>query len=196
MKKKILSIITILLMVAMLFSLTACGDKSSKNDSDEEAASPKDVVKEFLGYVEDGKFSKASKLVDWTLAYKVYYDSYGDYDYSEIEEMSKKDIKDFEEDYEYDIEYAQEAFEDYQDEVEDQYSFKIDADIGKAKKEKGTKKIYKVEADVTMTWKDDKKSDEETSDDEIEFYLIKDGDEYRIIGGVYDVRYMLSDLYW
>ena len=31
---------------------------------------------------------------------------------------------------------------------------------------------------------------------DVEFYLIKDGDEYKIIDGVYQTRYLLSDLYW
>ena len=200
MKKKLLNVVAILLMVAMLVSLTACGDDSSKkSEKEESASSPKAVIEEFLGYVEDGKFSKASKLVDWTFTYKVYddsYYSYDEYDYSEIEEMSKKEIKEYEEDNDYSIEYAQEAFEDYESEVKDMYSFKLNADVEKGEKVKGTKNIYKVEAELEMVWQEKKKDDEETSSKDVEFYLIKDGDEYKIIDGVYQTRYLLSDLYW
>lgn len=195
MKKKVLSIVAILVMFAMLVSLTACGNDKKKEE--EVASSPKDAVEQFLEYVEAGRFSKASKLVDWTLTYKTYEEGYSYYDsvdYEEIEDMSSKEIKEYEDDNESDIEYAETSFESYKSTIDDLASFKIDADLEKAEKVDGTKNIYLVEADIEMTYKEDKKDDEETEDDTIEFYVMKDGEEYKIIDGVYDVKYMISDI--
>lgn len=195
MEKKVLSIVAILVMFVMLVSLTACG--SNKKKEEEVASSPKDAVEQFLDYVEAGRFSKASKLVDWTLTYKTYEEGYSYYDsvdYEEIEDMSSKEIKEYEDDNESDIEYAETSFESYKSTIDDLASFKIDADLEKAEKVDGTKNIYLVEADIEMTYKEDKKDDEETEDDTIEFYVMKDGEEYKIIDGVYDVKYMISDI--
>lgn len=195
MKKKVLSIVAILVMFVMLVSLTACGKDKKKEE--EVASSPKDAVEQFLDYVEAGRFSKASKLVDWTLTYKTYEEGYSYYDsvdYEEIEDMSSKEIKEYEDDNESDIEYAETSFESYKSTIDDLASFKIDADLEKAEKVDGTKNIYLVEADIEMTYKEDKKDDEETEDDTIEFYVMKDGEEYKIIDGVYDVKYMISDI--
>lgn len=198
MKKKILSIITILLMFVMLITLTGCGNESKK-DEEETASSPKEVVEEFLGYVEEGKFSKASKLIDWTLAYKVddenYY-SYEDYDFEALEDMPSKEIKEYKNDNEDDIEYFKNYFESYETDVDDMASFKININLEDDEKVDGTKNIYLVEAEVEMNWKIEKDDDEETSTETIEFYIMKDDGEYKIIDGITDIRYMLADMTW
>lgn len=193
MKKKILSIVAILLMFAMLVSLTACGDEEKEDDDDKDSAStPKEAVEEFLGYIEKGKFSKASDLVDWTLSYKTYDDGYY-LDYEEIEDMSSREKREYEDDNEADIESAENYFESYETSIDELDSFKIKVDIDDAEKVEGTKKIYKVEAEVEMKGKEDRRDDENTKEDTITFYVMKDDGECKIINGVYDVRYMISD---
>ena len=202
MKRKLLGICSIILVFVALIGLTACDDKNKENNEKKEEAisSPEKVVESFLEYVENGELTKASKLVDWTFSFKTYdegyYSYYDDFDFKGLEDMSTSEINEYKEDKKSDIENAKNSFEDYSNSIKNMNKFKIRSKVENGEKEDNTKNIYEVSADVKFEYQEKENDKEDTLDEEIDFYIIEKNGKYYIIDGVYDVKKMISDMYW
>jgi hypothetical protein len=183
MKKKILSIMTIIaLLTAMLFGLTACGNK---NDEEESKSGPESVVEDYFEYIGKLNFEKAFKLIDWT-AYSMVQNE--DYDYDEIEdkydeyaEENEDDLDGLQDSVDYISAYYEEALEDYE-----VFSIKVKK-VEDAEKVDGTKNTYSVKIKVALKISEEDDEDYDVDKTETyEVYVMKSGSDYKIIGGIDD----------
>jgi hypothetical protein len=171
----------IALLVAMLIGLTACGSEDSKNKKDEESTSgPEAVVQDYFEYIGNLKFSKAFKLIDWA-AYSMIENE--DYDYDEIEDEYEEYIETNEDDINDLEDYVDDLAVTLEEEIENYGKYTITVNnVEDAEKVEGTKNIYVVEIEVAMKIETD--DDVEENTDEYDVFVMKNGNDYYIIGGI------------
>lgn len=178
MKKKILSILLMIaLMAGTLVGLTACGDNDSKESS--SSSSPETVVKEFIKNVEGKKADKIVKQIDMVgiAAWNSCYGDYEDYD---------DNYEDYQEEYDdLDKDEVEEYLDSLEEEMQEEFDYidKIKIEIKKindAEKVEDTKNLYSVNAKLKVSVTED--DDTETDTTTVDFYLMKKGGKYYIVG--------------
>ena len=181
MKSKILNLITItILLVAMLFGLTACENKEEKTSK----MTPESVAEDYFKNISKNDFSKAFKLIDWQ-GYVMVSEEY--YNYSEIEDR----YDEFSEEYKDKIQQMEEYVNSFSGTIESEYGsyekFNIEVkNVEKAKKVEGTKNLYSVGIKVNLEIQKDEGDIVEKDTKTYEIYVMKKDSKYYIIGGIDD----------
>lgn len=188
MKNKILNTITItILLIAMLFGLTACKEKQEKETG---KSTPESVVKEYFNTISKKEFSKAFKLIDWQGYIMT---SEENYNYNEIEDRYEEFAEEYKEEIEQMQEYIASFSETFAAEYEDYKKFNINVkDVKKSKKVDGTKDIYSVEIKINIEIQENEYDDIEEDTKTYEIYVMKQDSKYYIVGGIDDFMNSIS----
>lgn len=184
MKKKILSILlVIVLMAGMLVGLTACGD-DDKDEKEEVSSSPEAAVEDIIKAIDQKKAKKILDAIDiygMTVLEDMDEDEYEDF-YDEYKDFLKSDeYDDMQDEWDEAEEEALDGLQDWLDGIED-----LKVKVKKiTKNEEIGKNIYEVKAKIEAT------QDDDTETDTMTFYVMKDGSSYKVIGGD-----LIDSLYW
>jgi len=179
MKKRILStVLVVILMVSILFTLTACGDKKEEKKDKAQI-----VVENYFENIGKNQFAKAFEYIDWNAYFMVE----NSYEYSKIEEDYDEYVEENKE-YIESLNNTLETFSDYyEDAIKDFETYEVKLNkVNKSEKVEDTKNIYSVEAEVELTIQETEDDEKETNKETYEIYVIKLEDEYKIIGGIDD----------